>query len=252
MLDLQEAKLTKRETEALKRSLRSSKRKPRRKVSPQDRAQMPPYAILPLLPHFPKDWIVWDSAAQKEGFLGEALRAWNGSVVIESGLDLDGTDFLKHPPKQTAQVQITRPPVSIMYEWLERSYDNYQAFALLLPFSAWMDTNMQALFQRRGISVILLNRPVQFHLPKVGWDSDEESVAWFTWGLPFLKLPVTYGYLPAVEKLPGWMVRPNHRGEIAVGAGSMTDRLAIRHATNSLQWPAPTQERRSNARPERK
>jgi hypothetical protein len=259
---LREAKLTKKEMEALQRSLRSSKRKPPKSnlknIPVRDRAQTPPYAILPLLPYIPKDWIVWESAASEYGFLGEAIRALNGNIVIESGLELDGTDFLRHPPKTTAQVQITNPPFSIKYEWIERSYDNRQAFALLMPFDTWAAAKAQSLFQRYGVSVIILNRRVHFHMPNLGWgefDENDEpvrdengrpkvsrsdySVAWFTWGLPYLKEPVTYGYLPLLKGLPKWMVRPDHKSEITKGAKSMKDRLAIRHATNPLQWPAP-------------
>jgi hypothetical protein len=248
---LREARLTKKEMEALNKSLRSSKRKPKINIPPTDQVQTPPYAILPLLPYFPKDWIVWDSAASKYGFMGEAIRSLHGNVVIESGLELDGWDFLQHPPKTTAQVQITHPPASIIIEWIERSFDNRQAFALLMPFNIWTTIEAQSMFQRYGISVILLNRPIRFHLPTVGWgkfdaegnpklSKSDQPMAWFTWGLPFLKEPVTYGYIPLLKNLPQWMVRPNHRGEITVGSRSMQDRLAIRQATNSLQWPAPT------------
>lgn len=238
MLDLREAKLTKKERDALEKSLRSSKRKP--KSTAVVHKQIPPYAILPLLPYIPTDWIVWESAANKFGFLGEAIRALRGNVVIESGLELDGSDFLRIPPKMTAQVQITKPPSLLKYEWIERSYDNRQAFALLMSFDTWT-ADAQALFQRHGISVIILTRPIL-----------RKSLAWFTWGLPFLKQSVTYGYIPTAKNLPRWMVRPNHRGEITVGARSMQDRLAIRHATNPLQWPAPTNRKGGTVRPERK
>lgn len=244
MIDLQEATLTKKEQEALDRSLRVSKRrksKSNSKVSIRDEAQTPPYAILPLLPYFPKDWIVWESAASKYGFLGEAIRSLHGNVVIETGLELDGTNYLTTSPK--GDIQITNPPYSnpLKFEWIERSYDNRQPFALLMPFETWGAARAQAQFQRFGMSIIILNRRVNFHMPYKGWDGkgSDYPVAWFTWGLPFLKQPVTYGYIPLEKKLPRWMVRPDHRGEITVGARSMEDRIAIRQAANPLQWPAP-------------
>jgi len=270
--DLQEAKLTKKEQAAIDLSLRRSKRKPAKSnlknIPERDEAQTPPYAVLPLLPYVPKEWIIWESASSKYGFLGEALRALNGNTVIETGLELDGTNYLTVPPKLTAQLQITNPPFSIKYEWIERSFDNHQPFALLMPFDTWAAARAQAQFQRFGMSIIILNRRVHFHMPNLGWgefdkngdpklfwDKEKEkyvthvsrsdySVAWFTWGLPHMKEPVTYGYIPLEKHLPRWMVRPTHKREITQGAKDMSDRLAIRHATNPIMWPA--QERKTS------
>jgi len=260
--DLQLARLSTKEKKLLDASLRRSKRKPQKSnlknIPARDEAQTPPYAILPLLPYLPKDWIIWESAASKYGFLGEAIRALNGNIVIESGLELDGTNYLTVPPKMTAQVQVTNPPFSIKYEWIERSFDNRQAFALLMPFDTWASARAQSQFQRFGMSIIILNRRVHFHMPNLGWgevdadgnpikDADgkthmsrsDYSVAWFTWGLSHLKEPVTYGYIPLEKHLPRWMIRPTHKKEITQGAKDMSDRLAIRHATNPTTWPAP-------------
>lgn len=264
---LREARLTPGEQKAIEKSLRISKRKPPKanlkNIPARDQAQTPPYALLPLLPYIPRDWIVWESAASKYGFLGEAIRSLNGNVVMESGMESTGDDFFK-TTRNTAHVQITNPPFSLKYEWIERSYDNRQPFALLMPFDTWAAARAQAQFQRFGMSIIILNRRVHFHMPNLGWGEFDEngdpkkiwddekqkyvthisrsdySVAWFTWGLFNLKQPVTYGYIPLEKDLPRWMVRPRHRGEITVGAKSIEDRLAIRQATNPLQWPAPT------------
>ena len=140
-------------------------------------------------------------------------------------------------------------------------FDNRQAFALLMPFDTWAAARAQAQFQRFGMSVIVLNRRVHFHMPNLGWGEFDEngdpkkvwdekkgkwvthvsrsdySVAWFTWGLPFLTQQVTYGHIPLEKHLPRWMVRPNHKREITKGGQSMKDKFAIRHATNPVMWP---------------
>lgn len=109
---LEEAKLTKKEQEALDHSLRVSKRKPPKSnlknIPARDEAQTPPYALLPLLPYVPKDWIVWESASSKWGFLGEAIRVLNDNYVIETGLELDETNFLTAPVR--GDIQITNNP----------------------------------------------------------------------------------------------------------------------------------------------
>jgi hypothetical protein len=136
-------------------------------------------------------------------------------------------------------VQVTNPPYSIKYDWIERSYDNHQPFALLMPFETWAAATAQALFQRFGINVILLNRRVNFYMPYKGWEGkgSDYPVAWFCWGLPFLKEPVTYGYIPNPSPkaglLPKWMVSPLSRAEIRRGAESMSDKVAIKQAANS-------------------
>jgi len=253
--------LTEEEQKALQASLRRSKKTKinLKNIPARDEAQTPPYAILPLLPYLPKDWVVWESAASSYGFLGEAIRVLNGNYVIETGLELDGTNYLTAPRK--GDIQVTNPPYSIKYEWIERSYDNNQSFAMLMPFDTWAAAKAQAQFQRHGMSIILLNRRVHFHMPNLGWgefDENDEpiryqdangkwkkresrsdySVAWFTWGLPLLKVPVTYGYVPLPKELPKWMVRPKNKKEITKGARNIDDRLAIKRAQYPLTWPA--------------
>ncbi len=262
--DLREARLTPKEKTALQRSLRNSKKLPPKlnlkNIPARDQAQTPPYALLPLLPYIPRDFIVWESAASKYGFLGEAIRALRGNTVIETGLELDGTDYLTTASK--GDMEITNPPFSLKYEWLARAYENRKPFALLMPFSTWEAATAQALFQKHGVSVIIFNRRVNFHMPNLGWghydekgepimtwdekkkkwvhkvSSSDYGVAWFTWGLG-IKTEVVYGYVPLARDLPTWMTRPAHRGEITRGALNVQDKLAIKHAINPIQWPIP-------------
>lgn len=244
---LQEAKLTPTEKKAIQASLRRSKKTKinLKDIPERDQAQTPPYALLPLLPYLPKDWIVWESAAGK-GLLAEAITALNKNVVIESDL-LTGTDFFKTPVKATAQVQVTNVPFSIKFDWIERSYENRQPFALLMPFETWAAARAQRQFQQMGVNVILLNRRVNFYMPYKGWEGQGSDfpVAWFCWGLPFLKEPVTYGYIPNPSPkaglLPKWMVTPLTRAEIRKGASRASDRKAIKTAMTTgglydLSW----------------
>lgn len=127
-----------------------------------------------------------------------------------------------------------------------------------MPFDTWTAARAQRQFQRYGMNIIILNRRVHFHMPNLGWGEFDEkgdpkkiwnekkgklvthesrsdySVAWFTWGLPFLRQPVTYGYIPLPKQLPRWMVRPEHKREITKGGRSIEDRLAIRQAADPM------------------
>lgn len=250
-----EARLTKKEQAALAHSLRVSKKTKinLKDIPERDQAQTPPYALLPLLPYLPKDWTVWESAAGK-GFLAEAIYGLNGNFVIETDL-LTGTDFFA--AEKRGDIQITNPPYSLKYEWIEQTYKNDQPFALLMPFETWAAARAQAMFQRYGVNVILINRRVNFYMPHKGWQVDKNGdpikvfdpttgkwkskkgsadypVAWFCRGLPFLREPVTYGYIPNPSPkaglLPKWMVTPMSRGEIRRGASSVSDRNAIMQA----------------------
>lgn len=235
--EIMEARLTKKEQAALNHSLRVSRKKTKinlNNIPIRDQAQTPPYALLPLLPYLPKDWVVWESAAGK-GFLAEAIMGLNGNFVIETDL-LTGTDFFTAGTR--GDIQVTNPPYSfpLRYEWIEQTYKNNQPFALLMPFETWAAARAQAMFQRHGVSVILINRRVNFYMPYKKWEGkgSDYPVAWFCRGLPFLREPVTYGYIPNPSPkaglLPKWMVTPMSRKEIRRGANSVSDRNAIMQA----------------------
>lgn len=183
-------------------------------IPARDQCQTPPYALLPLLPYLPKEWIVWEPAAGS-GLMAEGIHTMNGNTVVETELDR-GVDFFETDiTKVGVDCIVTNPPFSTKYKWLERCYNLGKPFALLMPVDVIAAATAQRAFQRFGSMWILLDKRINFKMPNKGWEGTADfSVEWFCWGLPFLNQLVTYGHIPTLRDLPNWMVKPRSRMEI--------------------------------------
>lgn len=166
----------------------TTNRKPKRQQagdleasSPYDRCQTPPYALDPLLPYLSPDWVIWESAAG-DGVLAEAMRD-SGLTVLDTDI-LTGTNFFKNYPGPW-HAQVTNPPYSIKYQWLERSYELCKPFALLVPLETLGAAAAQVLFRKHGCEVIFMDKRVDFKMPDHTWaeSSAQFPVIWLTWGL---------------------------------------------------------------------
>jgi len=146
-----------------------------------DACQTPAYALDPLLPYLPGDWIIWEPACG-ENFLVDAL--YDASRKVVTGDILTGQNFFEYQPDEW-DCQITNPPYSIKYDWLTHSYELQKPFALLLPVETLGAKTAQILFSQYGVEVIFLDKRVNFKMPNRGWDGAgaQFPVAWFTWKL---------------------------------------------------------------------
>ncbi len=154
----------------------------KRTRSALDQCQTPYYALDPLLPYLPTEWVYWEPACG-DGNIVAKLKSSDLEVI---GTDiLTGYDFFDYQPNDWDwDCQVTTPPYSLKYKWLKRSYELDKPFALLLPLETLAAAKGQALFKRHGLELILLNKRVNFKMPKKGWDSSAQfPVAWFTFGL---------------------------------------------------------------------
>jgi len=151
------------------------------KSATYDRCQTPFYAVDPILPYLKPEWVVWESAAG-EGQIVAKLRV-EGFTVLASDI-LTGTDFFDCSQVRW-DVQITNPPYSTKYRWLERSYQLGKPFALLLPLETLGAAKGQRLFKEYGIEIILLDKRINFKMPNRGYSGSgaQFPTAWFTWGL---------------------------------------------------------------------
>lgn len=163
----------------------------------RDNCETPPHAIEPLLPYIPKDWIIWESAYGSSMLLVKAFRE-RGYTVIASEA---GDDFFKYFPA-TYTIQVTNPPFSKKYAWLERSFELSRPFALLLPYESTFAGRFQKLFRAYNnkpwrIQVLSPERRINFKMPRLGWGkyvekngkrvwkatSAQMPTMWLTWGL---------------------------------------------------------------------
>lgn len=146
-----------------------------------DACQTPAWAIDPLLPHLPMEWMIWEPAAG-EGILVEAF--YDASRQVTGSDLLTGENFFGYQPASWDCI-VTNPPYSIKYLWLKYCYELGRPFALLLPVETLGAKAAQELFDKHGVEVIFLDRRVNFKMPNKGWDGGgaQFPVAWFTWGL---------------------------------------------------------------------
>lgn len=154
--------------------------KPAQSNAGYDKCYTPPHAIYPLIPFIPRDWQIWESACG-QGHLSRALIQAGRRTI---GTDIEsGHDFFKWQPGIPWHAQITNPPYSMKYQWIERSYALRKPFALLMPLETLGAAKRQALFKEHGMQLMVLNRRINFHMPKAGWSGKgaQFPVAWFTW-----------------------------------------------------------------------
>lgn len=173
------------------------------RVSSYDVCQTPPHAIEPLIPLLSPDWIIWESALGPEALLYNALIAadfevWGSDLMYGEEYNF----FTYQPPIWT--VQVTNPPWSIKYEWIERSFELGRPFALLVPYETTFAAkfrNVARKYHNRPwpIEVLTPERRINFKMPNTGWgieewseekqrmvkrgDSAQMPVMWLTWGL---------------------------------------------------------------------
>lgn len=147
----------------------------------QDACQTPAYAIDPLLPYLPTDWMIWEPAAG-EGLLAEALFD-SGFGSVETSDILTGQNFFEYAPPEFDAI-VTNPPFTLKFKWLERCYELGRPFALLVPVEALGAKKAQDLMQKYGFEIMLLNRRVHFKMPNKGWEGSAQfPVCWLCWKL---------------------------------------------------------------------
>lgn len=155
---------------------------------PRDRCYTPAYALDPLLPYLPSG-VVWEPAAGS-GSLVRALEA-AGRTVYASEIER-GQNFFTHAPPAAWAVQVTNPPYSSKYHWIEHSYALGKPWALLLPLETLGAWSAQKHFRRHGVEVLLLNKRVNYYMPIKGIEGSANfPSAWFCWRL--LPAPIVYG-----------------------------------------------------------
>lgn len=162
-----------------------------KKVSSYDVCQTPPHALEPLYPLIDKtfdDPIIWEPACGPERIIQDTLYHLTTFRVIGTDL-LYGNNFFEYQPK-TWDMQITNPPWSIKYKWIQRSFELGKPFALLVPY----ETTAAAIFQRLAdeyndnpwsIEILAPERRINFKMPNKGWNgsSAQMPTIWLTWGL---------------------------------------------------------------------
>lgn len=169
-----------------------SRQKPKdnSKSSPErDRCQTPPEAVDFLLDYLEEELdyeslstsynVVWEPAAG-EGLLAGALDA-RGYAVSRSDL-LDGSDYFESRIPLGCTWQITNPPYSVKYAWMDRAFSLGNPFALLLPSETLFSLTTYQMLEKhnRGLIVLSPSRRINFKMPVLGWNSSATfHTSWF-------------------------------------------------------------------------
>ncbi len=172
-------------------------------VSGYDICQTPPHALEPLLPLLAPDWIIWESAAGPEHLLSQTLADAGFGVIATDLAVSEHWDFFTYQPGLWT-IQITNPPYSIKYEWIERSFELGRPFALLVPYETTFAAKFRNVARKYHnkpwpIEKLTPERRINFKMPNTGWgvtewneekmrmitrgDSAQMPVCWITWGL---------------------------------------------------------------------
>jgi len=148
-----------------------------------DGCQTPAYALDPLISRLDPGWTIWEPAAG-ELSLVEALYdgGFESEQVIASDIQT-GQNFFEYEPVHW-HCLITNPPFSIKFQWLERCYQLGKPFALLVPVEMLGTKTAQQLLQQYGFEMMLLDKRVDFKMPRKGWNSSAQfPVFWLCWRL---------------------------------------------------------------------
>jgi hypothetical protein len=141
-----------------------------------DEFQTPEIAIHCLLPHLPKEWVIWE-CAWGSGSLATHLINAGYTVVGNEFLDFLCEQYYGH----LYDCVVTNPPYSLKNEFLAHCYELGKPFALLMPLSALEGRKRGALYREYGIQLIIPNKRINFVTPTGEGSGAWFQTAWFTW-----------------------------------------------------------------------
>lgn len=140
-----------------------------------DELYTPSYAVKPILNYIPRDikkiWCPFDTEdsnyvkiLKEAGYEVHASHKDTGDNFFES--DFDDYDMI-----------ISNPPFSLKDDILSRCFVLGKPFALLLPITALEGKKRSKLFSQHGISVIVLDKRIDFNGKKSCWF----NTSYFLW-----------------------------------------------------------------------
>lgn len=139
-----------------------------------DEIYTPEYAMQPLLKYLPKNITIWECTDFGQSNITKVLRKYGYKVI---STHKENFDFLKDEANFEFDMIITNPPYSLKDEFITKCYSYNKPFALLLPLTALEGKNRNKLWQKNGISIIVLDQRINFTQSKGNWF----NTSWFIW-----------------------------------------------------------------------
>lgn len=142
-----------------------------------DNLYTPDNAVLPLIKYIPKDKIIWECCDYGQSNITKLFKS-NGNQVISTDI-IHGFDFLKDIPDFEFDMIITNCPYSLKNKFIEKCYSYNKPFCLLLPLTTLEGKARGDIFKEKGISVIVLNKRIDFTGKKNNWF----NTSWFCYDI---------------------------------------------------------------------
>lgn len=146
------------------------------KQGPNDEIYTPDYAVEPLLKYLPKNLTVWEPTDFGGSNITRVLKE-RGYKVIST--HKENFDFLTKRPDFDFDIIITNPPYSLKDAFIQKCYELNKPFCLLLPLTSLEGVVRGGLFRNYGVSVIVLDRRINFTSNKGNWF----NASWFTYNV---------------------------------------------------------------------
>jgi len=149
-----------------------------------DNLYTPDKAVIPLLPYLPpiayeadeKEYIIWECCDSGNSKITKILKTECYNVI---STDIaTGFDFLNNVPNFHFDMIATNPPFSLKDKFLQKCYEYNKPFALLLPLTALEGIQRGKMYREHGISVIVLDKRIDFTGKGANWF----NASWFVWG----------------------------------------------------------------------
>ena len=146
----------------------------------------PVEAVTPLLGYLPEvmdhEITAWECCDSGSSNITNVLKE-HGYKVLSTDIKT-GFDFLNETMSEdvlaTIDFIITNPPYSLKDEFIRKCYEYQKPFALLLPLTALEGIERGKMFNEYGISVVVLDKRIDFTGKKSCWF----NTSWFVWNLP--------------------------------------------------------------------
>lgn len=158
--------------------IRSTRQYKEQRNNSPDNFQTPVEALIPLLPHLNREWLIWEPACGNGNLVNSlkqnGFRSHGTDIINGHSQDFLTTEYISH-------CIITNPPYSLKDEFLERCYELEKPFALLLPLTVFDSVKRRKLFAKHGVEVIFLPKRVSFETPnhEINKASGKKTSAWF-------------------------------------------------------------------------
>ena len=138
----------------------------------------PEYAVTPLINYLTTGLTIWECTDFGDSKITKVLQDNN---YVVTGTDIiKGFDFLNHTADFHFDMIITNPPYTKKNQFLAKCYEYDKPFALLLPLTALESAERGKLYKKYGISVIILDRRVNFSKTS---NNVWFNTSWFCWNL---------------------------------------------------------------------